>query len=364
MLRPTLVAVNQAASAIDLREPAVGSRLLSAARSATMLTSVIIPTYNSASTLRLLLDSLLEQTAADYEVIVVDDASTDDTAELVRRYPFRYERLKTNQGPAAARNRGAELARGKWLVFTDADTVFYPDTLEHIATLVERSDAAALFGTYAGKPANAGYVPRYKALWEHYAIVMPFEGRGRELHPVSSWIPRPGVVRRDAFEAVEGFDTRFRGADLEDVEFGYRLHAAGFPIYFCQALRIQHHYPTRLGRSLGSFARRCALWMRMALRRRKLDPAGEGSPRQAAAHLTGFCAFLLVLATPLWPPLGWLALAGFVGYALWNARFVALARREQGLGFAVLSLGTCWLYTIVLGLSAGWGLASGLLGKR
>lgn len=330
-----------------------------------MKLSVIIPTYDSRTTLEVLLESLVEQTHQDYEIIVVDDASTDDTAEAVARYDLRYERMTDNQGPAAARNRGVELSDGPWLVFTDADTVFEPDTLTTIEDIISSSDAAALFGTYAGRPANPeSFLARYKALWEHYAIVMPFLNKGQRLHPMTTWVPRPGVVSREAFEAVGGFDTRFGGADLEDVEFGYRLHAAGFPIYFAEQLHIWHHYPTKLRRALRAFGRRAVLGVRMALRRRTMDPAGEGAPRQALVHICGFATVGLAVLSPLWPPLGLVAAGGFVGYTVLNRSFLSLAVREEGWGFALQSYGMCWLYTTVLGCGASWGLLTGLLGRR
>lgn len=331
----------------------------------TMRFSIIVPTYQSAATLRLLLESLTQQTFADYEVIVVDDASTDDTRAVVAGFPVRYERMAHNAGPAAARNRGVELSSGEWLVFTDADTIFRPETLATIDEVLRQSDAHALFGTYAGKPADgSSFMARYKALWEHYAIVMPFEGRGSELHPMTTWVPRPGVVRRDAFDHVGGFDTRFRGADLEDLELGYRLHEAGHPIYFAAAVHISHHYPHELHRALRSFARRCTLWMRMAVRRRRFDPAGEGAPRQALTHLVGFGAFCAAALSPAYPPLVVPALGGAVGYVLLNAPFIALAAREEGPWFAVRALATCELYSVVLGLAASWGLVTALRGER
>lgn len=327
--------------------------------------SVIIPTYNSARTLQVLLASLDGQSFEDFEVIVVDDGSTDETEARCAGHDVRYQRMRTNSGPAAARNRGVELSRGEWLVFTDADTVFEPGTLATIDEIISGSSGSAFFGTYADKPANPeSFLARYKALWEHYAIVMPFQRRDGDLHPMTTWVPRPGVVEFRAFEGVGGFDTRFGGADLEDLEFGYRLHAAGFQIYFSEMLRIGHHYPTRLRHGLHSFGRRAALWMRMALRRRRMDPAGEGTPRQAFVHVCGFATLVMAPLSPLLPLLGFVALGGFVCYVGLNISFLSLAFREEGPAFALGAFGLCWLYTGALGAGATWGLITGLMGRR
>lgn len=318
--------------------------------------SVIVPAYNAAETLERLLVSLETQTFRDIEVIVVDDASTDGTERVVQGRPVRYERLQQNMGPATARNRGAALAQGEWLVFTDADTEFLPDTMECLDRVLRGSGADALVGSYSHVPANSGFVPRYKALWEYAVIDLGVKTDKRGLARISTWAPRPGVVRREAFENVGGFDTRFRGADLEDMELGYRLAAAGYRIYAAPALRIRHHYPATIMKELRPFARRAALWMSMMRSRLNFDTTGEGSPRQALAHLAGFTALGALAFSLVFRP----ALILFAGlmtlYCALNARFLRLAWREMGMVFTIQAFLYCWLHTLVLGFAAGYGL--------
>src|SRR3989344_1283482 len=95
--------------------------------------SVIIPTYNRKKLLPRAIGSILGQTEQDFEIIIVDDASTDGTEEWLRfAYTdprIRYERLARNQGVAVARNRGLELARGEFIVFLDSDDELLPAAL-------------------------------------------------------------------------------------------------------------------------------------------------------------------------------------------------------------------------------------------
>jgi len=95
--------------------------------------SVIIPTYNKRNTLPRAINSVLNQTLQDFEIIVVDDGSTDDTAELFEKDfkndRIRFDRLSNNQGVHVARNRGIELARSDLLVFLDSDDELLPDAL-------------------------------------------------------------------------------------------------------------------------------------------------------------------------------------------------------------------------------------------
>ena len=88
--------------------------------------SVIVPVYNAAATLPALCESLFDQIDSGCEVIFVDDASPDGSAEIAARYPARLIRFSTNRGPAFCRNAGARAAKGDVLVFTDSDCRVHP----------------------------------------------------------------------------------------------------------------------------------------------------------------------------------------------------------------------------------------------
>lgn len=104
--------------------------------------SVIIAVYNGAKTLGRAIDSVLAQTHPPYEVIVVDDGSTDDSASIASRYgpPVKVLR-QSNRGVAAARNNGVTAAEGKWVAFLDADDYYYPDRLALTAQLLDEYPA-------------------------------------------------------------------------------------------------------------------------------------------------------------------------------------------------------------------------------
>ncbi|MBE2259923.1 MAG: glycosyltransferase family 2 protein [Candidatus Accumulibacter sp.] len=112
------------------------------------LISVIIPTYNYAQRLPRALDSALLPAAADVEVIVVDDGSTDDSGEVLARYAARHPRLhlvrQTNAGAGAARNHGIRIARGRYALLLDADDELCPGALSHLRELVTRHPAAGM----------------------------------------------------------------------------------------------------------------------------------------------------------------------------------------------------------------------------
>lgn len=120
--------------------------------------SVVIPAYNAAASLPRALDSVLEQTFAAHEIIVVDDGSTDATAEIMQPYlaqaRVRYLR-QANAGPSAARNQGASLATGDWLAFLDADDWYYPQRLaRHARMIVATPGLDFLVGNFDYRDSN------------------------------------------------------------------------------------------------------------------------------------------------------------------------------------------------------------------
>ena len=107
------------------------------------LISVIVPCYNAAPFVAETIESVLRQTHPCVEVIVVDDASTDGSWEVVQSYRDQITafRLDENRGGSHARNRGAEIARGEYLMFLDADDVLAPDTLAGLVAALHERDA-------------------------------------------------------------------------------------------------------------------------------------------------------------------------------------------------------------------------------
>lgn len=133
--------------------------------------SIIIPSYNYAHFLPRALDSCLAQSGDDWEIIVVDDGSTDDTAAVMARYtaqPAARVRYLTqiNQGPAAARNHGARVAVGHYLLFLDADDALLPDALAQFREALQRQPMLEfVFGGFvmadtATKPSSRRSMPR------------------------------------------------------------------------------------------------------------------------------------------------------------------------------------------------------------
>lgn len=130
------------------------------------LVSVVVPTYKRAAKLGPVLRSVLEQTLADFEVVVVDDASGDGTEEVVRAVGDDRIRLvthETNLGGNAARRTGIEHSRGRWIAFLDSDDTWMPTKLEkQLALLAERGPEYGLCATWYVVETPAGEVVRHQ----------------------------------------------------------------------------------------------------------------------------------------------------------------------------------------------------------
>ena len=124
--------------------------------------SVIIPTYNRARLVSQAIDSVLQQTFTDFEIIVVDDESTDDTAAVVKRYGDRVRYVWTpNGGTGHARNVGMQHATGRYLTFLDSDDVLYPYALELETRLLERFPAVSMVCAEVTGFNDRGIIERY-----------------------------------------------------------------------------------------------------------------------------------------------------------------------------------------------------------
>jgi GT2 family glycosyltransferase len=196
--------------------------------------SVVIPVYNAAQDLDRCLSALSGSLHKLYECIVVDDGSTDDSREVARRHGARVIAMTGNSGPACARNRGAEAARGDVLLFLDADVCVHPETVGRIATAFARDvDVAALMGSYDDQPGSPFFLSQYKNLFHHYV-----HQNGKE--EASTFWSGCGAVRRTLFLAMGGFNEGYAKPCIEDIELGFRLRRAGHRIRLDRDVQAKH----------------------------------------------------------------------------------------------------------------------------
>jgi glycosyltransferase involved in cell wall biosynthesis len=182
--------------------------------------STVIATYNHGRYLASALDSVLNQTVRDVEAIVVDDGSTDDTPEVMRRYKrelrVRYHRGE-NRGPAAARNAGIAMARAPLLAFLDADDLWLPAKLERQVSLIAADPAIAVVYARRLLLDDADRLLTYDQPELYRGDVL------QQLFLTNFICLSSALVRRDSLKRCGLFDERIKGASCEDYDLWLRL---------------------------------------------------------------------------------------------------------------------------------------------
>jgi glycosyltransferase involved in cell wall biosynthesis len=202
--------------------------------------SVIIPTYNRAAVLPDAIESVFGQSVGDLELIVVDDGSTDDTAAILAKYGGRLTVVRqSNAGAAAARNRGLDIARGRYLAFLDSDDAWAPWTVEMLSRAVTEFGGPAILAGYGSgwdkRQRAAREEPQYRASGSFLRASV----RHSAFHGMGGL-----AIRADVMRAAGGFRPAFLIA--EDQDLCLRLgDAGGFveilaPSLFFQRTNLDH----------------------------------------------------------------------------------------------------------------------------
>jgi GT2 family glycosyltransferase len=195
--------------------------------------SVVVCTYNGGRTLGQCLRSLQALDYPDYEVIVVDDGSKDDTREILARFPDVRAIHQPNRGLSVARNVGLQAARGEVVAYTDSDCFADPDWLTLLVYQLQRTAAAAVGGPNLTPP-------------DGWAAACVASSPGQPTHvlesdQVAEHIPGCNMAfRREALVAINGFDPVYRKAG-DDVDICWRLQHAGHWITFAPGAFVWHH---------------------------------------------------------------------------------------------------------------------------
>ena len=206
--------------------------------------SIVIPAYNAGRTLSDTLAALRDQSIPpeDYEVIVVDDGSTDETPSVARHSGAKCI-TQPNRGPAAARNSGVRVARGEFILFTDADCVPEREWIRQMTLPFQNQRTAGVKGAYrtrqtepAARFAQAEFEDRYDLLEKFPAIDM-----------VDTY---SAAFRRDVLVGMGLFDESFPVASNEDTELSYRLCAMGYRLVFNRKAVVYHRHPDTFSKYL------------------------------------------------------------------------------------------------------------------
>lgn len=296
------------------------------------LISVIIPVYNGEKFLPGCLDALASASYRKYELIVVDDCSTDESARIGREKGALVLRMSRQSGPGGARNFGAQKARGEVLFFVDADVVVKPDTIGRVAAnFTANPELAAVFGSYDDEPAEKNFISQYKNLFHRFVHQ---QGRSE----AETFWAGCGAVRRDVFLALDGFDAkRYPRPAIEDIELGYRMRTKGHRILLDKQLQGKHLKRWTLRSMLhADIFCRAVPWSMLIFERRGMvnDLNLQATDRISAGLLA---LSLLLLPFSLLQPQLLLLIAALLGtIPILNHKLYRYFFERKGLGFAIL----------------------------
>lgn len=294
--------------------------------------SVIIPVHNGEKFLPGCLDALLANSYRERELIVVDDCSTDRSVNISREKGALVFATPRQSGPGAARNLGAQKARGEVLLFIDADVVVKPDTLERVAAdFMDQPEIAAVFGSYDDEPGEKNFISQYKNLFHRFV-------HQQARSQAETFWAGCGAVRRDAFMSLNGFDAeRYPRPAIEDIELGYRLRRNGYHILLDKELQAKHLKRWNLRSMLHAdiFCRAVPWSMLIFESKGMVNDLNLQTSDRVSAGLLGLSLLLLPFSV-FRPQLLLLVIALLATIAVINHKFYRFFFRRKGLAFAIL----------------------------
>ena len=321
--------------------------------------SVIIPVRDGGPNFRRCLSSLTEALPPHTEIIVVADGDTDGSWRVGEEFGAKVLRIPQPQGPARARNLGAQAARGDILLFIDADVAIPPNAFHQIeAVFSEDSQLAAFFGSYDDEPGEDNFLSQYKNLFHHYVHQISQE-------EASTFWSGCGAIRRKVFLELGGFDESYQKPCIEDIELGYRLKRAGYHIRLSKSLQVKHLKRWGIiSLTKSDFFDRALPWTELILRDRQFV---NDLNLRFSSRLSVILTYVL-LATFIggWWWSGFFAVASVSALSLFfiNNPLYCFFFRKRGLWFMIRTIPWHWFYYFYSGLAFAIGLGRFLFSRH
>ena len=309
--------------------------------------SVIMPVYNGSQFLNQCLDALMASSYQSYGIIVVDDASTDNSAEIARSKGAKVLQLPQQSGPAAARNCGAQEAQGDILFFVDSDVLVRRETIARVAAdFMENPGIAAVFGSYDDDPAEKDFLSQYRNLFHHYVH------QHSSNKAVTFWAGC-GAIRGDVFKRLGGFDQKqYTRPEIEDIELGYRMRRDGYRILLDKQLQVKHLKRWTLVSMLrADIFCRAIPWSKLILERRQMvNDLNLQTSDRISAGLVGVAAGILPFS--LFESQLLYAIFLLLGFIfVFNRKLYAFFLKRKGLKFVALAFPMHLLYYLYSGIT-------------
>lgn len=283
--------------------------------------------------------SLIDAGKISTEVVFAFDGDAPPRPAWLDHPRVSVVKTGARSGPAAARNRAAQVASGRILLFVDADVELAADAIDRVHAAFESDpDLVGLFGTYDDEPPGRGVASAFRNLLHHHTHTS---------HPgrAGTFWAGCGAIRTAAFLDIGGFDETFDCPSVEDIELGMRVAADGGRIVLDPAVRCKHLKQWTLASMVVTdIVHRATPWTLLIMNSQELPTTLNLDWR---GRLSGICSVLLLISlavTPFASPMAWVALTCGLAVITMNFAFYRLCRRKRGIGFAVSAVMLHWLY--------------------
>ena len=225
--------------------------------------SIIIPNRNAGTTIGACLKAALASNYKNFEVIVVDDCSSDNSLEVIKQFPCKCIQLTDHSGASIARNVGVQHSSGDILFFTDADCLLKEDNLMiAVEIFLSAGSNVIIGGTYTKQPVDDTFFSRFQSVFIHYS-----ESRNAE---------SPGYLATHAmiisaldFKQSDGFAENFLPI-LEDVEFSHRMRRKGYRLMLNPRIQVRHIFGYALKESMKNAFRKSMYWTIYSIKNKDL----------------------------------------------------------------------------------------------
>jgi len=237
--------------------------------------SIIVPFYNSKETIVRCIRAINDSNFRDYEIIAVDDGSTDNGLDMIADFDIHKVVLKKNSGPSIARNYGANNANGNYLVFIDADCYLHKNTLSLTKEIIDTNGEKIIGGTYDFKSFDNNFVSNFQSLFINF-----FETKKDNPGYIATHY---FVIKKEYFDKTTGFTVDGiygRKAILEDVEFSRLLRNKGYKLKMYKELRVVHHFGFNFLMAIKNAFLRSYSWTRYSIVKGNLNEDSGASSHE------------------------------------------------------------------------------------
>jgi len=329
----------------------------------TSLVSVIVPVKNGAGTLGRCLRSLKRSYYRNFEIIVVDDHSDDNTVEIARVNNCTVIEVKNGNGANNARNVGAAVSKGDILMFVDSDIVVGRETILGIVESLEESYVDAVVGIYTAKHRHESFISQYKNLWVRYSYL--------KSPPAIDWLfGAISGIKRPSFEKLGGFNIELLARHgHDDIELGKRFARANLNIILNMDIEVEHLKNYTLPTFIKNEFHRSVGFAELAIRFNETTKSFRRGfvnvyPEFVLSTIYSIFLFGTIAASVIGWLTDWYAFAAAGIYLILNIRFLNYLEQVRGLFAMVVMIPCLFLDHIVCFAGSIVGTLKGLLKPR